>query len=1569
MTSPAPSAVDTDRVRAQLKRWQERLLDLTKTNPLLGINRSRVSKLLVTRPDCNTLFGLFALEEEGKLTLPRVVKITRSDKEPGDSPDEQPDTADYRVEPGEIEFDAKPIDLLRRLRRIFDNARTTVEERGLTTLHLSFGVLKWPDPVLGESTSPLCLVPCEMEKTGPDSPLILRRPDEEMQFNPALELYLRERHGVQLPSLPEEPDAETLNRLFSDVATAVSDLGWRVEAETWLSTYTFESLVLYTDLKNLADQATHHPIVIGLARAGSPPEASEALGEETLDSLPTPDQVPVPVLPTDSSQLKALTLARSGRPLVVHGPPGTGKSQTIANLIADALAQNKRVLFVSAKMAALDVVYSRLKDLGLERSCLEAHSTKAGKAKIVEELRRTLAAAEQVPERAPEAPLADLLRLREELNGYVRSLHEPRPPLRATVFQAIGTSQRLSTVPSVPAPLPWAQPLQATPDELNAAVEALRDVAAQASVFDVRNVHPWKGLVAEDAGAPLNREVLDASLRELHAGLGRLQPEIQAFARHWAVPGAQGLSLEDLAALGPTLAELAALDSLPADWARRASDQLGAAITLLTTAASNIDELSTKRTALRQVLKVPPRESLPILERSEREFPRWHRVLKRSYWAWRRLARASLQPGVALDLHSVRSYVDRIRRVSVLEKSIKERTAAITAELGSGPPFGSETLRAAARRLGTAISFRTALVARGLAVPESNPPLTPDARQNAATLSKSSRAPRIRDAVRVLDTAWPGGFIGGVPSVRAPIGGVLAKCDELISSSPKLHEWLVLQHTLQNCSDIGLAPFIDALGETSAKDAPLAFQRHFYSAWASAAMDSSAALATFSGVRHEERIRDYRKIDEQLRRASLAHCKVAASAAARRVASAQSVGGAGDVAILRRELQKRKRIKPLRRLFSEIPVVLQALKPCFLMSPISVSTFLKADAMSFDLVVFDEASQLPTPQAIPAILRGRQVVVAGDRNQLPPTSFFDTAVIFDDGNDSEGSEELEPLESLLDDCVSIKPVIEETHLRWHYRSRDERLIRFSNHFFYQEQPLITFPAAMTGSAGRGVSCIYVSDGVWDRGRSRTNRAEARVVARTVVDQLTLYPKRSIGVVALNVQQREAIEESIDELLPTEPTVAPLLSRERLEPFFVKSLENVQGDERDTMIISVGYAKGPTGILSHNFGPLNQDSGWRRLNVLVTRARWQTILVTSMRSHELGGVNPNNRGACALRDFVAYAERAGELPQVAATVPQAETNDFEEAVAEALRARGLTVDEQVGTSEYRIDLAIRHPQDASRYLLGVECDGATYHGARTARDRDLARQLALRDLGWRLYRIWSTDWFRDSEQAILGVLRAVESAVQTTAEDVPLPPPYPARPDPNPPTTPPPSPKRFSSGTPYRKYRGLGSRETLLDPGMVRSLADQIVRVVDIEGPLHRDLVVERLKEVNAVGRAGSNVTTNIRRAIDIATRANDLEVDGDFLSKPGRECNSFRHPGDGVERPVHWIAPREIAVAVLHIVEEQFGYQRGALPKAIAEIFGFDRTARGTVEVVASVVDDLVERGSLRLSGPNVYLP
>ena len=369
-----------------------------------------------------------------------------------------------------------------------------------------------------------------------------------------------------------------------------------------------------------------------------------------------------------------------------------------------------------------------------------------------------------------------------------------------------------------------------------------------------------------------------------------------------------------------------------------------------------------------------------------------------------------------------------------------------------------------------------------------------------------SCVPEFSGALDSLDKHWPNGLVDGSQSRNVPLSLLNARVSELLSALDQIQEWTILNRLLQKCASLGLLPFLDALGLVTAKVAREAFERRFYTIWVSTAIARSDVLSTFSAGERQELVAKFKLLDADVRKASSSRIRAVAAESARRIQHAQTNVGAGsEVSILRRELQKRKKIKPLRKLFAEIPHALQALKPCMLMSPISVSTYLKPGGAIFDLVVFDEASQMPTPEAIASILRAKQVVVAGDRNQLPPTSFFRAAVeIEDDDREQTDQTPEEPLESLLDDCVAVVPFFRETSLKWHYRSRDERLIKFSNSLFYDNQ-LITFPSAYTSGDGRGVQLAYLPDGVWDRGRSRVNRREARYTAQVVIEHFIKYP--------------------------------------------------------------------------------------------------------------------------------------------------------------------------------------------------------------------------------------------------------------------------------------------------------------------------------------------------------------------------------------------------------------------------------------------------------------------------------
>jgi very-short-patch-repair endonuclease len=562
----------------------------------------------------------------------------------------------------------------------------------------------------------------------------------------------------------------------------------------------------------------------------------------------------------------------------------------------------------------------------------------------------------------------------------------------------------------------------------------------------------------------------------------------------------------------------------------------------------------------------------------------------------------------------------------------------------------------------------------------------------------------------------------------------------------QIREWCFWQKARRAAMETGLEPVIAKLesAEGATLDVPALFERSFRKALLFALIERESALREFFGREHSERIERFRELDEKLAGLSREIIRARLAAGIPRDQGINEVPKA-EIGLLRKEIGKRMRHIPVRKLLAGIPKLLPRLKPCVLMSPLSVAQYLEASHESFDVVIFDEASQIPVWDAVGAIARGKQLIIVGDPKQLPPTSFFSSS-----GNDDEDDltpEAHKDLESVLDELLSNQ--VRHKRLQWHYRSRHEGLIAFSNRQYY-ENDLLTFPSPDTGHGG--VRFRHLPDARYDKGKSRTNPGEAAALVEELIKRLltTEGPSRSYGVVTFSQAQQNLVENLLDEERRKHPEIEVHFGDESPvegEPVFVKNLENVQGDERDVIFFSICYGPDETGKISMNFGPLNRDGGERRLNVAITRAKHEVLVFSGLRADQIDLTRTRARGVRDLKHFLDYADR-GPKALAAATTASAPTeadSEFERMVAARIRKAGYEVHHQVGCSGYRIDLGVVDPAAPGRYLLGIECDGATYHRAATARDRDKLRQLILEGLGWKLHRIWSTDWWHDANK--------------------------------------------------------------------------------------------------------------------------------------------------------------------------------------------------------------------------------
>jgi very-short-patch-repair endonuclease len=595
---------------------------------------------------------------------------------------------------------------------------------------------------------------------------------------------------------------------------------------------------------------------------------------------------------------------------------------------------------------------------------------------------------------------------------------------------------------------------------------------------------------------------------------------------------------------------------------------------------------------------------------------------------------------------------------------------------------------------------------------------------------------------------------------------VRERVDFYLDQLPQLGRWLTCKQRIEQCNQHGLGGFITRMLSQHPFPRSIAqiFERRFYVLWLDEVRRQSPTLSQFQGEIHQKQIDLFRQLDERHQR--LAQQRLRSRLLQRRSALLTIVDNRRNAIVsnaltdLTREAQK-KRHPPIRQIVRRVAPALLEIKPCWMMSPLSVSQFLESGSQLFDLVIFDEASQVCPEDAIAAILRGKQLIVVGDSKQLPPTRFFSKTLADEEEEELPGEAERlenERMESILDECMGAG--LSQRSLRWHYRSRHESLIAFSNHHFYQNR-LVTFPSS-TAEHKAGVRFVYVAGAVYDRGGSRTNKREAERVAQLVFEHFRQKPKQSLGVVALSEAQQQAIRDAIEAGIRRQPELKAWekeLTEDNPAGFFVKNLESVQGDERDVIILSIGYGPDASGRVHQNFGPVNKAGGERRLNVAVTRARHQVIVVASMRASDLSG-DLNSPGARTLRSYLAYAERGPAVlsDTALAITPRAASQEvhfdspFEEAVYHALTAKGLQLDTQVGCSEYRIDLAVLHPQHSGTYVMGIECDGRTYHSSATARDRDRLRQRHLEQMGWTIHRIWSTDWLRNPAHEVTKVLK-------------------------------------------------------------------------------------------------------------------------------------------------------------------------------------------------------------------------
>lgn len=806
--------------------------------------------------------------------------------------------------------------------------------------------------------------------------------------------------------------------------------------------------------------------------------------------------------------------------------------------------------------------------------------------------------------------------------------------------------------------------------------------------------------------------------------------------------------------------------------------------------------------------------------------------------------------------------------------------------------------------------------------------------------------------------------LGSADTEALDIAGLASRLTLWATSGEQLFQWVAYRDRAQRARELGCGDIVGRLadGRLLPDQAIGVFEMAYYEAVYADQVRKEPDLGTFDGTLHGRLAREFADMDRQ--RISAASFEVVR--AHHKAVPARDGGSVGPLGVLRAEIARKRGHMPIRRLMERAAPAVQALKPVFMMSPLSVAQFLTPGVFDFDLLVMDEASQIQPVDALGAVARSKQVVVVGDPKQLPPTAFFSrmTGATNDEDDDSGGR--VADIESILG--LFTARGLPTRMLRWHYRSKHQSLIAVSNRQFY-ENKLFIVPSPYTVEAGMGLRFTHIPQGIWDAGGTRTNIVEARIVAQAIITHAREHPNLSLGVATFSTSQRRAILDQLELLRRTlPPEVEGFFQAHPSEPFFVKNLENVQGDERDVIFISVGY--GPTvpgGRVPMRFGPLGTEGGERRLNVLISRAKQRCEVFASISDEDIEpDFAQTRKGVFAFKMFMHFA-RTGRMTMAEST-GRDHDSVFEEQVAKGLQARGYQIHRQVGLAGFFIDLAVADAQRPGRYLLGIECDGASYHGARSARDRDRLRQSVLESHGWNIHRIWSTDWFQRPKEQLDLVIARIESAKaehdaeaegRRAARAVPVEFQFVERDD----VTEIGFVANDDQPAPVQQYEeAVVERPSHLvcelhdaPTGILSSLADGVVAV---EGPVHVDEVVNRIRDAWGLKRAGGRIQEAVERAIQISVRVGRIVQEGDFLSIPGtkpqaRDRSSVKSLS--LRRP-DTLPPAEIEAAIMEVVRANFGATEDQVCMVVSRAFGFKSTSTQLREAIAAVWNRAVEK-------------
>lgn len=1450
-------------------------------------------------------------------------------------------------------------ELAQVIKGLYRTSKTAMEENGANTLYLALGLLRWYESPRSTKAryAPIVLLPIEIIRKSANNGFAIRLRDDEPQINITILEKLKQDFNITVNGvdpLPSDNSGVDLRKLFTIIRKAVMDQPrWDVLESAYLGIFSFSQFVMWNDLRNRLDDLMKNKVVKSLVD-----------GKLSWDAKPMEIESHVPEegvllpIPADASQLYAIEAACKGESFVLHGPPGTGKSQTITSLIANALAQGKTVLFVAEKQAALEVVQRRLESIGIGSFCLELHSNKSKKKDVLEKLRRATEVTKYQTSEQYAAKAEQIAKLRSELDLYVTQLHNVQT-CGFTLYELINEYEEYRDAPDIAAfSLESVSAINKTELEKNIILLERLIVAAKAINHPCN--HPLSPI-----GITCYTQSLRTELQEKTNTYKNILFGIADALKEFAVKtGLQKVdSFADVEKLYLIAKELKFWFYFPKSWAK--VESLAAYLT-------QVKEMSMhyiKADSLYNELLQDWNEM--FLQQNGEELLNEYKKISEKWFLTKIAGLNSLTK--RLSVFS-RNKIQKAKIVSSINMLCNYQ-AEIEAANELFSKYGNDLGELYAGQETDWNNIIKTVDAANISSKALND-ITGNEKIRLECAGEASLAEKINNILenynRLFETknsCYKALGISETTSAGEWIADQITLCDNILSNTDQIKEWISYNEIAAEVVNAGLSNVIAAYKNGMKHENIIpAYKKAMSYALCVIAIDSNAALNSFSGAVFNEKIQQFKRIDREM--ISLSQKEIYCRLASKVPNFVATAAHSSELGILQRMIKSGGRGTSIRKFFEDISNLLPRLSPCMLMSPISMAQYLDAKREAFDIVVFDEASQLPTCKAVGVLARGKNAVIVGDPKQMPPTSFFATNTADEDNLD------IEDLESILDDCLALN--MPQTHLLWHYRSRHESLIAFSNNRFY-ENKLYTFPSVNDRESK--ISLVHV-DGVFDRGKSRKNLAEAKAVVSGIQRRChdTKLSKLSVGVITFNTAQQHLIDDLLTEACKNDSDLEKWVYDSE-EPMFIKNLENVQGDERDIILFSIGYGPDKDGKVYMNFGPLNREGGWRRLNVAVSRARSEMIVFSALKPDQINLSRTSSEGVASLKAFLEYA--SGKELLIDKYTSKQYCRDREgiiNAICKALKSEGFDTDVSVGHSKYRIDIGVIDPNDTEKYILGILLDGDCYEEAKTTRDREIAQINVLDGLGWNIMRVWSMDWWDNRQKEVNRIISGVkdlyngvdekiddlqaEAALPSELSDIM-------------------SADICSMAESMNDERiGVYKAAVLNNPYLSsdefisgrhnNEIARSVLTVMLAEAPVSYGTLTRRVVQSFGIARSGSRIQEHMN-LIYSALKLNYTIQNGEKIYwNDGQSPESYvliRKTGEGNDkRDAGDIPIAEAVNAVIYILEQQISLSEDDLIRETAKLMGYTRMGNIVVSLFKEAVLQANKQNRIRLSNNNRFV-